>query len=419
VNGSRNSIGPRAIATAAAYDMVIVPRLRQRYDVVVVGARCAGAATGMLLARAGLSVLLLDRARDGTDTLSTHALMRAGVLRLHHWGILGRLQQRGTPVVRTTSFHYGDEVVAIELKPRDGVDGLYAPRRLVIDPILVEAAREAGAEVVHCVAVTDLVRAHDGRVTGVVVKDEDGTASEIAAGLVVGADGMRSTVAARLEAPAYRSARHTTAVIFSYFAGLPNTGYHWYYRPGVSAGFIPTDDGQTCVFAAFPPARFPALRDDLHASHQRLLRECDTELAAQVAGAERKERYRGFGGLLGYIRPAAGPGWALVGDAAYFKDPLTAHGMTDALVDAGSLAAAIAAGTDLALQTYHRERDERILTFFDVTDAIASFEWDLATLKGLHLQLSDEMKREASLVLASHAARPHATPASRSTDPPG
>jgi len=377
-------------------------RLHGRYDVVVIGARCAGAATAMLLARAGLSVLVLDRGREGTDTLSTHALMRAGVLQLHQWGVLEPVRRRGTPVVQSTSFHYGDETLTIQLQPRDGVDGLYAPRRFVIDQLLVDGARAAGAEVVHGIVVTDLLRADDGAVTGVVAKDPDGAASvEVAARLVIGADGMRSTVAALVAAPAYRTARHTTAVIFNYFASLGLDGYHWYYRPGVSAGVIPTNDGLTCVFASLPPGRFhDELRFDVAAGHQQVLRECNGDLAAAVADARPSERYRGFPGLLGYMRQSWGPGWALVGDAGYFKDPLTAHGMTDALVDAEQLARAVIAGSDAALETYQRDRDERTLAFFEATDAIASFEWDLQSIQGLHRSLSEAMKREAAGVLA-------------------
>jgi menaquinone-9 beta-reductase len=356
----------------------------------------------MLLARAGLAVLVLERGREGTDTLSTHALMRAGVLQLHRWGLLDEVRRRGTPLVRSTAFHYGDEVVSIDLKPRDGIDGLYAPRRFVLDALLVEAAREAGAELVHGVAVSDLVRSAEGRVVGVVVKDPaDGVAVEIAADLVIGADGMRSTVATLTGAAAYRSGRHATALIFSYFEGLGLDGYHWYYRPGVSLGAIPTNDGLTCVFAATSDARF---RDELHADvaagHQQVLGECSPELARLVADARRAERFRGFPGTVGYLRQSWGPGWALVGDAGYFKDPLTAHGMTDALVDAEHLARAAVEGSERALDAYQRERDERTVSFFEVTDRIASFEWDLPAIQGLHRALSDEMKREAAGVLA-------------------
>jgi 2-polyprenyl-6-methoxyphenol hydroxylase-like FAD-dependent oxidoreductase len=373
-------------------------RFHKRYDAIVVGARCAGAAIAMRLARSGLSVLVLERGREGTDTLSTHALMRAGVLLLHRWGVLDTLLARGTPLITRTTFHYGEKTIPIDLKPRDGVAGLVAPRRVVLDAVLVEAARAAGAELVFGATVTEVVRTGD-RVTGVIVKLEDGTA-EIAADRVIGADGMYSTVASLVGAEVYRAAEYTTAVVFSYYQGLGLEGYHWYYNEGVGAGAIQTNDG-ACVFAAMPPARFrDSVRADIEAGHRQVLADCDPDLADRCAHAHRTEAFRGFGGLKGYVRGSYGPGWALVGDAAYFKDPLTAHGMTDALVDAELLARAILAGTDTALATYQRERDARTLEFFEVTDEIASFKWNLETLQSMHKRLSDEMKSEANVVLA-------------------
>ena len=112
---------------------------RPHYDAVIVGARAAGAATAMLLARAGLRVLVVDRSRYGADTLSTHALMRGGVLQLHRWGLLDRVVDAGTPPIRHTTFHYATTSI-ITIKPSHGVDALYAPRRTLLDPVLVDAA---------------------------------------------------------------------------------------------------------------------------------------------------------------------------------------------------------------------------------------------------------------------------------------
>src|SRR5215472_2385127 len=137
------------------------------YDVVIAGARCAGAATAILLARQGARVLLLDRSRYGTDTLSTHALMRGAVLQLHRWGLLPAIIAAGTPPVRSTTFHLPDYVSAVEIKPRHGLDALYAPRRAILDAILADAARDAGAEVRFGTSVTGLRRDRSGRVTGI------------------------------------------------------------------------------------------------------------------------------------------------------------------------------------------------------------------------------------------------------------
>ena len=148
-----------------------------RPDVVVVGARAAGAATAMLLARAGLRVVVVDRGRYGADTLSTHALMRGAVVQLHRWGLLDRIIAAGTPPIRRTTFRYANDEIVIPIKPSHGVDALYAPRRTVFDPILVDAAVAAGAEVRYGLTVTGIRRDRRGRVTGVVGRDGGGRVS--------------------------------------------------------------------------------------------------------------------------------------------------------------------------------------------------------------------------------------------------
>src|SRR5215831_12691096 len=120
-----------------------------RYDAVIIGARCAGAATALLLARSGAKVLVVDRQAYGSDTMSTHALMRGAVLQLNRWGLIPEIAAAGTPAIRSTTFHYGGEAFRVALKPDHGVECLFAPRRTVLDRLLVDAAREAGAEVRH------------------------------------------------------------------------------------------------------------------------------------------------------------------------------------------------------------------------------------------------------------------------------
>ena len=370
------------------------------YDVVIVGARCAGAATALLLARRGLRVLAIDRGRYGSDTVSTHALMRAGVLQLSRWGVLGEIKAAGTPVIRSTSFHYDDEVVEVRIKPQNDVDGLYAPRRSVIDRVLVDAARKAGAEIVFETQLVDLVRAGNDRVCGVRLRDGHGRERHVSAELVIGADGVRSTVARLVSAGCYRTGRHATGVIFTYWSDTGFDGYHWYYRTGVSAGAIPTNGGLTCIFASVPQNRFQeALRLGVEAGYRHVLRECGSDLAAIVDRSQRAEKYRGFAGEVGFFRQSFGPGWALVGDAGYFKDPLTAHGITDALIDSELLAQAAAAGTEIAFAGYQAARDKLAAGLFEVTDAVASFEWDLPEVQRLHRALSDEMKKESLHVI--------------------
>ena len=218
-----------------------------RYDAVVVGARVAGASTALLLARSGLEVLLLDRGELGSDVLSTHAIMRGGVLQLHRWGLLDDLVAAGTPPIRRTTFHYGADEVTVEINERDGVDALYAPRRTVLDPLLVEAARTAGVEVRHEARVTGLIES-DGRVAGVEFVDADGGDHEVRASITVGADGMRSLVARTVDADRYWQGEHASGFVYGYFPDPGTDGYHWYYGSGVTAGMIPTNHDEVLVW---------------------------------------------------------------------------------------------------------------------------------------------------------------------------
>lgn len=379
--------------------------LRSDYDALVVGARAAGAATAMLLARAGLRVLAVDRGREGADALSTHALMRAGVLQLHRWGLLDQVKAAGTPVVRRATFHYGEEALPVDVKARDGVEGLYAPRRTVLDPILVAAARAAGAQVEHQTSALELVADASGRVHGAVLGRSDGGIERVEARIVIGADGLRSRIAALAGAPAERIGRHATAVIYGYWSGLEDAGYRWHYRPGVSAGVIPTNGGETCVFAAMPARRYGAESSrGLERLYGAVLAEAAPELAGALPRARLERKLHPFPGQPGIMRRVRGDGWALVGDAGCFRDPLTAHGLTDALRDAELLARAVATGGPEALSGYQAARDRAAITFFELSDRVASFEWDLEELRALHRALAAEMAAETELVRALGSA---------------
>jgi flavin-dependent dehydrogenase len=371
------------------------PAPRAHYDVVVVGARVAGAATALLLARAGLRVLVIERSRRGSDTLSTHALMRAGVMQLHRWGVLPRLLAAGTPPIRRTTFHYGSEPVVVDIKDRDGVDALFAPRRTLLDVVLADAAAASGAQVLYGATVTEILRGPAGRVQGVLVTDDGGRRHRVEADIVIGADGARSMVGGAVDARVLAEGTHPGAYIYAYWQGLELDGTHWYYAPGVAAGAIPTNQGLACVFVGMPPSRYraqPAVA--LDALFQQRASECHPGLARALGGARRVGKCYPFAGRAGFLRQPWGEGWALVGDAGCFKDPITAHGITDALRDAEFLARAVLRGTAGALADYQAARDSFAMEFLELSDRIASFDWDLDFLGGLHHRLSRLMARE-------------------------
>lgn len=376
-------------------------RIESRYDVIVAGARAAGASVAMRLARQGLSVLVVDPARRGSDTLSTHALMRGGVLLLHRWGLLDRLRAAGTPTVETTTFYYGSEKVEVAIKPRDGVHGLYAPRRTVLDEMLVVAAEEAGAHVVHGVSFEGLVQDADGRIRGAYVASRDRAVRRVSADMVIGADGKRSTVARLVGAEVEQLTSHATANIFGYWPDLGMEGYHWHWHVGLGTGAIPTNEGDTCVFAGMPPELFHAERTGgLEPLYHRVLAVASPELEERLRESGAKPKLRAFAGAPGVLRVPVGPGWALVGDAGYFRDPITAHGITDALRDAELLSRAILAGTEEALVDYHGVRNRLSQDMIDITDRMASLEWDLEEAKDLHIRLSKTMTAEAEALAA-------------------
>ena len=313
--------------------------------------------------------------------------------------MLDAVRAAGTPAIPKTTFHYGGEPIEVSIKEQDGVDALYAPRRTVLDAILCDAALAAGAEVVHGHSVVDLLGAPEGPIRGVKIIGSDKNVIDVAADLVIGADGVRSRVARILQAEPHYTVSHTTASIYGYRKDLGWEGFHWLYNIGGAVGSIPTNDGDTCVFASLPPARFENDRSKgLEALYHELLRDVSPELASSVADSEASGKLRAFAGVTGFLRNSNGPGWALVGDAGYFKDPITAHGITDALRDAELLARAVADGGDGSLAGYQETRDDLVKGLLDVTAHIASFEWDLDEAKEDHLVLSREMNAEVNLL---------------------
>lgn len=373
------------------------------YDAIVVGGRLAGAATAMLLARAGRRVLVVDRGRYGSETLSTHAFMRAGVIQLSRWGLLDEIVDAGTPAVRRTVVRYGEVDETVDIAPIEHCPALFAPRRSLLDRVLVDAAIRAGAEVRFSASVTDLLREPDGRVVGIRGRSRDG-AFEARAPLTIGADGIRSLVARAVGAEVRVRSRHATALVVNWWDGVDVDGYQWLYGLGASGGIIPTNDGKVCVWAGVPAGGLVGRRpEDLF---WEVLGAVGPDWVERLHAGRAEGPFRGFPGVRGYLREASGPGWALVGDAAYFKDPLTAHGMTDALRDAELLARAIVStsgdGPELAtaLRGYERTRNELSHHLFATADRVASFHWDLTELRGLLIDMSTAMRPEVAHLTA-------------------
>jgi len=377
-----------------------------RWDVIVVGARAAGAATAMLLARGGLRVLCVDRSRYGGDTLSTHALMRGGVLQLQRWGLLDDVVAAGTPPVHRTVFHYGAETVGVSIRPSAGVDALYAPRRTVIDALLVDAAQRAGATVEFGTAVTGLHRSSDGRVAGVLLgrRREDaarGVARVEYAPLVIGADGRKSLVARLAGADNGSAGRSASSFLYGYWADLPTDGYEWFYGEGLTAGAVPTNAGLTCAFIGGPPTRIHQLVDERSPLDAFLALAEPAGIGPRIHHAARAEPVRYVRALPpGYLRAAHGPGWALVGDAGHWIDPMSTHGMTSAFRDAELLAQAVLSapgGSPAQLSTlagYQATRDRLSGPMMQVTEEIAAYRWDLTRIRTLLRTLSSAMTDE-------------------------
>ena len=376
------------------------------WDVVVVGGRAAGASTAMLLARAGLRVLCIERARLGSDTLSTHALMRGGTLQLAKWGLLDAVIGAGTPAIRHTLFHYGADSVPVPIRPAAGVDALYAPRRTLIDRLLVEAATAAGAHFRFGCSAVGLGRNRTGRVTGISVRSRDGSVRAERAGLVIGADGRHSLVAQDVGAASRFDGQSASAFVYGYFRGLPVGGYEWFYWPGVTAGAIPTNDGLSCVFVGAPTTRLDRLVQARGHSNAVRVIAGEWALGDRLAGAKLVGGLRYTRGMPGYLRRSSGPGWALAGDAGFWKDPMSTHGMTDAFRDAELLARAVLAAPEPgptqreSLAEYESVRDALALPLLDVTERLASYDWEITEVRQLLMRLAAVMAEELELLLA-------------------
>jgi flavin-dependent dehydrogenase len=384
---------------------------RSRHDVVIVGARVAGSATAMLLARLGHDVVVVDQASFPSDTVSTHSIARSGVVQLRRWGLLDEVLDSGAPAIRQVTFHAGGESVRRVIKEKSGVDLVVAPRRYVLDTILAAAAARAGAEVRTGVTVTGVQRDGSGRVVGVDGHDRAGVPMEVGARWVIGADGLGSRVAHSVGAAINEIRLADGAAQYAYYQGIPWTGFEFFVAPRSFAGVFPTHDGQACIWVCNPSADARAVRRATRSRVEafgELLRRSAPQLAGRLRDARRTSPVQGMLRQPNQLRQAFGPGWALVGDAGYYRDAVTAYGISDAFRDAELLAVALDQALcgaveeeAAALAGYEQQRDQALREIFEITCQLAAYP-PVPRFVELQKQLGTAIDKEA----AALAARP-------------
>lgn len=349
------------------------------YDAIIVGARCAGAPTAMLLARKGYRVLLVDKASFPSDTISTHIIWPHGAEIMRHWGLLDRLAATGCPPVALQMiFDVGPFALKGSVTDCNAGRGGFCPRRTVLDKLLVDAAVEAGAELRERFTVEELVWTND-QVAGIKGRSQTGGAVEERARIVIGADGVRSLVARAVQAPEYDVKPPLATYYYSYYSGFAATDIEQYVREYQGVGCFPTHDNLTLIATVWPSRRFEEIRADIEGQAIKVI-ETIPKVADRLLNARRETKLFGTAGVANYFRRPYGPGWALVGDAGYDKDPITAQGISDAFIDAEALATALDDGwsarrpLDVALAEYQSSRDQRAKPMYDFTCQLAVLE---------------------------------------------
>jgi flavin-dependent dehydrogenase len=348
------------------------------YDIIVIGARCAGSPTAMLLARKGYRVLLVDKATFPSDTMSSHFIHVPAVARLKRWGLLDRVVASNCPPVRTICIDLGPFSLAGNSPPVDGVESAYGPRRFVLDKILVDAAVEAGAELREEFTVEEVL-IEDGRVTGIRGRTKNDTGVTEKARLVIGADGLHSMVARAVGVEKYHEKPAVTCAYYTYWSGVSMSGAELYPRDNLFIVAFPTNNDLVCNLIEWPKEKFSVVRADIENQFLTALNQAPA-LAERIRSGKRAERFVGTVDLPNFFRKPYGDGWALVGDAGYHKDPNMAQGISDAFRDAEALANAIDHGLserqplEDALAEYERQRNESAMPAFELNFQFATLQ---------------------------------------------
>ncbi|TDT30100.1 NAD(P)/FAD-dependent oxidoreductase [Naumannella halotolerans] len=347
------------------------------YDAIIVGARVAGSSTAMLLARRGYKVLCVDRASFPSDTVSTHMISVGGAAQLRRWGLLDQVAETGCPAVTNINLdldfpRYGKFVLSGFPEPvDDGFAAIYAPKRTVLDHLLVEAASAAGAEIREEFTVDEVLIDDAGTVTGIRGHDSSGTAVVEKARIVIGADGFRSLVADAVDAPKYHYAGPKAFGYYTYWDGVPIDSLEFYTRPDMTIIAFPTHDEQAAVFVERPERQFSSFKKDVERSYRQTVAQAAPGLSERIDEGTLAHPFKGVGKRPNFFRKPGGPGWALVGDAGAHKDPITAQGITDAFRDAELLANAIdgslsgGAAMQTELDLYEQRRNIALKPLYD------------------------------------------------------
>jgi len=351
--------------------------MKTAYDAIIVGARCAGSPTAMLLARKGYRVLVVDRATFPSDTVSSHVVHPLGAAALGRWGLLDRLTATGCPPMHTYAFDFGPFTLSGSPGTKEAPVA-YCARRTVLDKLLVDAAAEAGADIREGFTMEELL-IEDGRIVGIKGRSKGGETVSERAKVVVGADGRHSLVAEGVRADQYHERPPLLAGYYTYWSGLPIDGrFETYIRAHRGFAVAPTHDGLTLTVGGWPYAEFETNKKDVEGHFLRMF-DLAPEFAERIRSAKRVAPFAGAS-VPNFFRKPYGPGWALVGDAGYNKDPITAQGITDAFRDAELCAAAMdqaftgARVFDDAMSHYQSTRDQHVLPMYEFTCQLATLE---------------------------------------------
>ena len=379
------------------------------YDVIVIGARAAGAPTAMLLARKGYKVLLVDRLHYPGDSSLANLVQLKGCAALKRWGLLQQVQASNCPPVSQALLQVRRYFLQGEYPPLDGLHQTFCPRRTLLDKILVDAALESGVELREDLVVEGLLTECE-RVTGIRGRLKSTSAlAELqvqeTAHVVIGADGKHSLVADAVRAAEYQVRPALSCAYYTYWEGIGPAKAELYYLDREAIGLWPTNDGQIVIFAAYPADEFQAIRGNIEARFWKTV-ECVPGLAERLRSGRRVERFYGTADLPSFYRRPYGPGWALVGDAGMTIDPLTGQGIGNAFRDAERLVEALddslsgRMAFETALARYENERNVDTLPMYELTGGLVAFGPTPGVQQALLAALMNE-KNGASWVLGA------------------